>query len=313
MNYNYIHAHQNSSINSVAHIECTNFVLTGGGNDCSVKLHNLSECLSTTLPREHTRAINSISLSQSKEFFCSASQDNIVIWDLVKHMKINRVQATNDQTRDQILDCKILNNNIIVSCGTNYRLNFFDLRQANKVRPLHSITIGNDNLNTMDFLSNYVLSIGSSNGNLYSVDLRNQEIITDKFENGSIVSIDALDDSCLLQFENGLAKFFDLKKEETRFEINTFQDPINYKTNSLIIKDYYKEEIKYIISGSEEGCINLWQGERESFRKYNSLEIKSHELSKESLIINNVRFDSTKNRIVGASGSGMLHIWDNVL
>ena len=97
MYYRSFQAHNNSSINSLCLIKSTNFVLSGGGNDCLVRLHNLSNdhVQSTTFPKEHITAVNSIDVSDSGEIFVSGGGDTINVWDLVKQCKLMRFQSIN--------------------------------------------------------------------------------------------------------------------------------------------------------------------------------------------------------------------------
>ncbi|CUM64176.1 uncharacterized protein PRCAT00001769001 [Priceomyces carsonii] len=316
MNYFSIEAHKNSSVNSLRLVENTQFAITGGGNDFLVKLHNLLESYSQTLPKEHTNAVNSIAIAKTRDFFCSTSNDVVVLWDIVKQQKVQKLVASEseDTVRDQIMDSSILNDNLVAVCGTNHRVKFFDLRQKQRSRPIFSLAAGDDNLNTLNFQENNILSIGSSNGNMYSIDLRNQNLITDLFVNGSITSIDGYEEGLLITFDIGLIELIDFKSSKRMLKLS---EPClaSYKLNSQLIKDYYSNGLYYIAGASEYGTIHLWSfyfDDPDHIYKAKELHPKILD-SKESGILNIVRFASNSNRLVSSSGDGMLHIWDNLI
>lgn len=323
MKYNHFQAHPNSSINSLCLVKNTNFVLTGGGNDCLVKLHNLDEGLSEhetnsiTFPKSHTNSINAINTSSSNDFFITASNDIISTFDLVKQTKlhVNTNAPTNDitvppsQVRDQVLDCKVLLDSMIVACGVNHHLNFFDLKQPQMKKPVYSINLGEDNLNSLDFTDPPTeISVASSNGKLYSVDLRNQKVITDSFDSNCIVNVSKYQpDLNLLRFSNGVMTLFDSTTNE-KLALTPITREKSYRLNAQLIP-----EIGCVVNGTEDGIVQTWQWNRakHALSLFNELKIESINSTPEN-ILNNVQYDSSNNRLVCSSGSGQLHVWTGI-
>ncbi|CUM53652.1 uncharacterized protein AC631_00798 [Debaryomyces fabryi] len=318
MYYRSFQAHNNSSINSLCLIKSTNFVLSGGGNDCLIRLHNLNNdsVQSTTFPKEHITAVNSIDVSSSGETFVSGGGDTINVWDLVKQCKLMRYQSINDQIRDEVYDCKILNDSLVVSCGTNCFVNFHDLRQPKRTKPIYSVKAGNDNLNSLDYNPiSKVLSVGSLDGRLTRIDLRNQEVIRDTFECGGLLNVRLCPrDMTLITFENGKLKLCDSNDLLINSEVTLSNDKLTYRIASDVIKDYYSDT-EYIMSGSETGIVYLWKHNPtdQTVSEFKILEPPLLQYTDKSRILSVVKFIASSNRLICSSENGLLHIWENVL
>lgn len=318
MYYRSFQAHNNSSINSLCLIKSTNFVLSGGGNDCLIRLHNLNNdsVQSTTFPKEHITAVNSIDVSSSGETFVSGGGDTINVWDLVKQCKLMRYQSINDQIRDEVYDCKILNDSLVVSCGTNCFVNFHDLRQPKRTKPIYSVKAGNDNLNSLDYNPiSKVLSVGSLDGRLTRIDLRNQEVIRDTFECGGLLNVRLCPrDMTLITFENGKLKLCDSNDLLIKSEVTLSNDKLTYRIASDVIKDYYSDT-EYIMSGSETGIVYLWKHNPtdQTVSEFKILEPPLLQYTDKSRILSVVKFIASSNRLICSSENGLLHIWENVL
>lgn len=318
MYYRSFQAHTNSSINSLCLIKSTNFVLSGGGNDCLIRLHNLNNenVQSTTFPKEHITAVNSIDVSNSGETFVSGGGDTINVWDLVRQCKLMRYQSINDQIRDEVFDCKILNDSLVVSCGTNCFVNFHDLRQPKRTRPIYSVKAGNDNLNSLDYNPiSKVLSVASLDGRLSRIDLRNQEIIRDLFECGGLLNVRLCpNDMTLITFEDGTLKLCDSNDLQTKTEVTLSKDKLTYRITSDVIKDYYSDT-EYIISGSEIGVVYMWERNPmdQTATAFKILEPPLLQSPDKSRILSVVKYISSSNRLICSSENGFLHIWENVL
>ncbi|KAK6460606.1 WD40-repeat-containing domain protein [Scheffersomyces coipomensis] len=349
MKYRSFEAHTNSSINSCVHFN-NNYLLTGGGNDFRLKLHNLSsdDKLKSPIlfPKYHTNSINALDISQTFDFIVSASNDNIIVIDVIRRTKLHSmlnspmvegteqvdIQPNTNHAKDQVLDCKVLNDCMIASCGVNHHLNVFDLRQPNFHKPVYSINLGNDNLNCLDFnKSSYDISIGSSNGDLYTVDIRNQNLMIDKFDykESSILNVSKYekDDWNLINFDNGTIELLNRDKSKTaNYKIlnptttENAIEAISYKLNSQ-----YIPTSNYIINGTTQGVVEVW--------KYNPLTSKISKLKQLSIpptspsdttlknvnsnqsaakVLSYVHYNQSTNQLISTSGSGFIHIWDYV-
>lgn len=318
MYYRSFQAHNNSSINSLCLIKSTNFVLSGGGNDCLVRLHNLSNdhVQSTTFPKEHITAVNSIDVSDSGEIFVSGGGDTINVWDLVKQCKLMRFQSINEQIRDEVFDCKILNDSLVVSCGTNCFVNFHDLRQPKRTKPIYSVKAGNDNLNSLDYNPiSKVLSVASLDGRLTRIDLRNQEVIRDGFDCGGLLNVRLCPGNrTLITFEDGKLKLCDSNDLQIMLEVTLSNDKLIYRITSEVIKDYYSET-EYIISGSETGVVCMWKHDPadHTVTDFKTFEPPLASCTDSSRILSIVRFIASSNRLICSSENGLLHIWENIL
>ncbi|KAG2734497.1 hypothetical protein G9P44_002503 [Scheffersomyces stipitis] len=352
MKYRYVRAYENSSINSFCVVPGTtssDLVLTGGGNDFRIKLFKLEVqdyqqsqlCTNGELrvfPTYHTNSINALDCSQAGDFFISASQHKIVAIDMVTQKKICQLTNVPKQTaksseeesfysstsktpvsiRDEVLDCKLLNDNLVASCGVSHHLNLFDLRQST-YKAIFSINMGNDNLNSLD--CNRVMgtnefdfttdsaSVGSSNGNLYTVDFRNQQLITDSFsELGSIMAVSRKGETrSLITLGDGSVVGFDNRENKRAWSFNRGSS-LNYKLNSDTIPQF-----KYVITCSETGQLHTYTHEGRLVR---SLTIPSLDSSigdsPEALLLNIVHYQKEQNRILSTSGNGIIHLWDDV-
>lgn len=310
-------AHTNSSINSLCLVESTNFVLSGGGNDCSIRLHNLNEAevQSSDFPKEHISAVNSIDISESREAFVSGGGDTIVVWDLVKQRKLTRYQSTNSNIRDEIFECKILNDNLVVSCGSNCFVNFYDLRQSQRTKPIFSIKAGNDNLNSLDYdPGSTLLSVASLDGSLASVDLRKNELITDRLDNGGLLHVRFCPKyRTLITFEDGTVKLCSTPGLQIITDVKLPTRKLTYSITSELVSDYY-DNTDYIISGSESGSVHMWKYNPVSHTAaaFKTLEPQSQGTDT-SHILSVVKFNKSSNRLISSSENGILHIWENVL
>lgn len=318
MYYRSLQAHSNSSINSLCVIKSTNFVLTGGGNDCLVRLHNLGEdkIQSTSFPREHITSINSIDVCNSGETFVSGGGDTVNVWDVIKQSRLVRYQSSNDQIRDEILDCKILNENLIVSCGSNCYANFHDMRQPRRTRPIYSVKAGNDTLNSLDYSpTSQVLSVASLDGRLTRIDLRKQELIRDSFDNGGLLNVTlCADDITVITFEDGTIKLCNSNDLQEISEVTLSDKKLSYRISTDVIKDYYSKD-EYIISGSECGSVHMWTHNPVShaISGFRTLTPNYALDGEASSILGVVRFVASSNRLLSSSENGILHIWENVI
>ncbi|ABN67268.2 predicted protein [Scheffersomyces stipitis CBS 6054] len=325
MKYRYVRAYENSSINSFCVVPGTtssDLVLTGGGNDFRIKLFKLEvqdyQQSQLVFPTYHTNSINALDCSQAGDFFISASQHKIVAIDMVTQKKICQLTNTPVSIRDEVLDCKLLNDNLVASCGVSHHLNLFDLRQST-YKAIFSINMGNDNLNSLD--CNRVMgtnefdfttdsaSVGSSNGNLYTVDFRNQQLITDSFsELGSIMAVSRKGETrSLITLGDGSVVGFDNRENKRAWSFNRGSS-LNYKLNSDTIPQF-----KYVITCSETGQLHTYTHEGRLVR---SLTIPSLDSSigdsPEALLLNIVHYQKEQNRILSTSGNGIIHLWDDV-
>jgi WD40 repeat protein len=282
-------------------------MITGGGNDGRLKIHNIArDEPSVTLPKIHTRSINAIDIAPDDETFVSASGDGIELFDFTKNASnchlVNK--PPNDSTsylplQHQILDCKYLAPELLISCGIDHQLNFFDLRQSGR-SPHFAIDVGDDNLNSMDHAHN-TISLGSSNGSLYLVDIRNQKLICHK-KHLPIIYVSNHGDSSLINYANGDVTLTSDKNRNVDPTVNIGQT-VHYKINSTL-----RDNV--IISGTETGVVQFWKfnPHTHSVAQKPALTISTD--SSEGKVLN--VYTTKSNHLIATAGDGRVHIWDTL-
>lgn len=308
MEYRVIAGHEDSSINSCGILHTTNYMITGGGNDGLLKIHNIArDEPSVTLPKIHTRSINAIDIAADDESFISASGDSIELFDFVKHASVCHLanKPPNDSTsylplQHQILDCKYLAPELVISCGIDHHLNFFDLRQSGR-SPHFAIDVGDDNLNSMDHAHNTIV-LGSSNGSLYLVDIRNQKLICHK-KHLPIVYVSNHGDSTLINYANGDVTLSSDKNRNVEPTINVGHS-LHYKINSTL-------QDNVIISGTETGEVQFWRFNPYTHSVARKLDLTITADSPEGKVLNVYTDRST--HLIATAGDGRIHIWEKLL
>ncbi|KAK6202528.1 WD40-repeat-containing domain protein [Scheffersomyces amazonensis] len=346
MKYWKFEAHTNSSINSCVPFK-DNYILTGGGNDFSLKLFDLKAIGNNPenysgleFPKVHSNSINAIDISSTYDFVASASNNSIIIQDVMSQTKLYQVKnlstsaldtkidgpIQSSSNNDEVLDCKILNDSLISTCGVNHRLNLFDLRQRNQYYPVYSLNLGDDNLNCIAVNDNYhLLSVGSSNGILFTIDFRNSNLIQDTHDTAIINIAKYEDDHNLISFNNGTVELFDGVhcKSVTSYNRNN-GDPYNlsYKLNSQYITSTNR-----FVSGTDYGIINIFKFNAKTgeTRIERELSIETTITSKTKIKTNNdksdtnsskilsyINYTESTNQLISTSGNGFIHVWDYV-
>lgn len=304
MIYRWLNAHERSSVNAVCFVASTNFLLTGGGNDAIVRLHNVDRGGSSVLfPREHVGSVNALDCSQTGGSFVSAGGDLVVVWDVVKHQKLQKLKANG---KDEISACKYLSTDLVASCGSNRELRIHDLRQEQRVRPVFTTVIGEDNLTSIDYLSSNI-TLGSADGSLYTVDLRNQTLTSDRVVDGCVLSVETHDDGCLVTAEDGSVRLWNLEQAKCTYKLQLMLK-LQYKVTSTLVPDLYNST-KHIFSGSETGTLyHTKMGNLKSEEL--QIDCGTHSKSK---VISIVKYSPYKNVLAASGGDGRLHIWENIL
>lgn len=308
MSYQSFQAHANSSINSLCFAGGTDYVLTGGGNDFHIKLHNLEKLETVTFPKQHTNSINALDVSSTNEFFISASNDTIVAQDFVKQTVLrqfyNKPKNSDPQLlsalRDEVLDCKLMNDSLVVTCGVNHHVNVFDLKQAGSKRPVYSVSMGDDNLNSIRCHSqNTKITTGSSNGSVYTLDIRMSQVDADPI-GSSIINIGSNEQQTLMLLKNGNLILRDLDLNHTAFSTNI--GPVNYKLNAQLHDNF-------IINGTEHAKVQIWDTKSSSHVRELKLPTPTDTLGR---LLNVTAYSSTSNCVVSSSGTGIVHVWNGV-
>jgi WD40 repeat protein len=292
-------AHENSSINSACVLHNSEYMITGG-NDCKLKIHNMNNINQTIeLPLIHTNPINGIDIANHNQWFVSGSKDKIIVYDIIKHEKINQysTKSTNFISNNNILDCKILSNDLVVSCGENHHLNFYDLRQSGHF-PHKWLNIGNDNLNSLDYDGKNLVSLASSNGNIYHLDLRNQQLLS--FETRSpIVYLHYFQDKFIYRNIDGDIVIHETMAQNFNqsLKIST-GTKVNYKMNCFIDNNFVINTIP--------GKIQFWDIRRKP-RLFDDLPVQSNTQGTILQV-----YSSDYDHLVATSSDGQIHIWDNL-
>lgn len=304
MVYKWFEAHERSSVTALCFVAATNFVLTGGGNDALVRLHNVDSSGKPHLfSREHVNSVNDLDCSESGSSFISGGGDFVVVWDLAKHTKLAKLKGSG---KDDILACKYLNADLVASCGSNKELKLHDLRQEQRLRPVFAAPVGNDNLTSLDFGAN-VVSIGCADGNLYTVDIRNQTLTSDSVSGGSVLGVETHKDVCLLTLEDGSIRLWDTNLAQCRYKYPVLPR-LEYKVTSTMVPDLY-DDTKHIFAGSETGVLHHLKLGNSTI---NQLQIQPGKLP-QSKIISIVKYSPFKNVLAASGGDGKLHVWENIL
>ncbi|CAH2355395.1 hypothetical protein CLIB1423_25S01310 [[Candida] railenensis] len=316
--YKCIKAHSNSSVNALALLENTGFMLTGGGNDGLIKLTHIDgEVL--PFPKEHSGSINAVDYLD--ELIASGGEnDSIVLWDLVKQCKLKKFRTDPSSIlNNSVMDVNV-HKDLLISCGTNCQLNFHDLKASNINKPIMILKDATDSLTSFNYCSSqYQVIAGSLDGKVYKYDLRNSQVyieMIDGSHSSGILDVSVYKDKLLLTFENGVVKLVDREDMNTVNEIHRSDKILTYRMNSILMDDYHSATKKYIVSGSEIGEVGLWEingknSEVENHRKLrpDSIDPKNSNMQ----LLNIVKFLPSSNRLVSSSGDGRLHIWDNVV
>lgn len=290
----------NSSINSIALIDGTNF-LASGGNDGVVKLHEISHGQGKTIafPKHHSSAINCVDFNQYNHTVTSVSNDHkLIIWDF----KLNKLIHQYYHTHDTLLSCESIGESVVISCGIKQTLNFYDTRSANLL--VQSIKVSNDNLNSLSYSQKHnTVNLGNSTGELIEVDLRRSERAVNQFLNhkkGCLLDVFTYDrlDGTLLTFESGHVCFLKRGSTDFDFDITTNDVGLN-RINSRIWSSNNRDY--HVVSGSNLGVLNHW-----CYNEGSTKLVTSTKLSDD--IINNVQYDVISNRFVCGTNSGKVHV-----
>ncbi|KAL7665201.1 Anaphase-promoting complex subunit 4 WD40 domain-containing protein [[Candida] zeylanoides] len=311
-----IRAHTNSSINALAALENTDFILTGGGNDGLLKLtHTDGEILS--FPKEHSGALNAIDYLD-ETVVSGGTNDSIVLWDLVRQCKTRKLKTDPVSiVHNEVMDLS-LQADMLISCGTNRQLNFHDLK-SNSSRPVSICKDANDGLSSLDYCSqSYSVYAGSLDGKVYTYDIRQSQVYIDVTKpkvgggshNDSIIDLRAYDKQLLITFESGELQ---LVNTDTMYTVSQTLVPHNsptkltYKVNAILIDDLHHASRRYVVSGSQQKQLNLWRLDENAKAK----SLKPWTASSD--LLNIVNYTKSANRMVCSSGDGFLHLWDNAL
>ncbi|ODV82119.1 WD40 repeat-like protein [Suhomyces tanzawaensis NRRL Y-17324] len=310
--------HPHSSINSACFVPHTSFLLTGGGNDFELKLHDLSpqSPTSTTFSKAHANSVNAVHTLPHTEVVVSASNDTIVLHDLREQTVIRSLIATSiadvdglSTPREQVLDCKMLNRDMVASCGVNHHLNLYDLRQKSK-RPVYNLSLGDDNLNSLDYNHAHTITVGSSNGSLYSLDVRKECVVTDTFPHASSIIHVACYGSAtrLVSSVDGHISLYDAQSEALNVEISVPGDStLRYKRNAQFVESH-----NVVLCGSEDGHIWIWDLVH-GYAHRNRKRFVVDSPVAEGRLVTWTGFDSAANKLVGTTANGYLWVWDRAM
>lgn len=315
LHYRFFEAHSHSAVNSICPVNNTSFILTGG-DDSKIRLHNIEEeqVRSTELKKEHIGSVNSINTNATGEIFVSGGDDTVVLWDLTKQNKIRRY-SPGHRGRNEIYNCQILNENLIVSCGTSRLVSFYDLRQPNHTKPVFSVQTGEDVLSSMIYEPNsHRLLVASINGDISILDLAKNELISRNLVDSGILSICLLSNTLLTTSESGSVELFSYPDFEYFETARISQQNFSYRINSDLASDYYNSS-QHIISGSEDGNVKKWvfNPKKKRIEDLQTLEASTDLQNPISKVLSITKFVPWSNRLLCSGANGVLHMWENFL
>lgn len=291
--YRSIVAHQNSSINSACTLKKTEYIITGGGNDSKLILHNFAKLNSLVeFPKFHSKSVNAIDTFDNTSFI-SASSDKLVQYDIIKKTPLREYNSS-----DKLLDTKFISDTLIVSCGESHQLGFTDLKQSQK-GPVFSISLGDDNLNLVSYDNSYMISAGCSNGSIYHLDLRNQQVLSHTFKLPVVhVKYNLRSFMCLLS--NGDIRLMGLN--DNRYNSTLMDESeFSYKSNFILCNST-------LITSTPNGTIKVWDSTRSGRYKIRmSTCIEPHSRSGGYL-----QLHLGNNCLIATAGDGKLYVWDDL-
>lgn len=320
--YRQFEAHKDTIISSICLIENSDFVLTAGWNDKTIKLHSLlDEGPNSTQVLSHLQTTGYNRLSATKDLCMATTLKNIMIFDLTKDEAILNIPNTvRGSTLQGVLpepmainDAKILNENMVVTSTPDHFINFFDVRMDNSNsgnRGLFSFALGDHSLNEIGYYD-YYLTCGSDNGKIYALDLRNSQAIGDQISNHRVIRVN--------QYNNDLSLLLDSYGQVRLYNVATCTPLLTFKANEANQPLKYPLGIQYIpernciINSGSNGHILVRKLSANLTRPMPEISLLvAKQNSKQGAVLDNVIYDADADRMVATSLTGIVHVWNNV-
>ncbi|KAG7660591.1 uncharacterized protein J8A68_005857 [[Candida] subhashii] len=316
--YRQFQAHENTYISSFSIIENSNFILTAGGRDSTIRLHSLTEDASTSIIVREAPQNKNYSIVDSSDMCIGSMDDKIEIFDLAKTTPVRILDNTpNDPTHNRtnfVIDAKILNKNMLVTCGNNHTMNMFDIRM-NVVHgtngPFTSIALGERSLYSIGY-HGYNICCSGEDGRIYTMDLRNSEVICDQVSNYPILKIHQYPNDLTLSFDlYGQVRLFNNRSGLTSCSYN-INEPVRRLTHTFDLQMI--PERNCIINSTNIGEIQFYSvnKDRTQVRKRTTLKAVVDQNQISTNYLNGMKFDPVENRVIASGGTGIIHVWDNV-
>lgn len=276
----------NSAINDLYHAKSFMHLAVASER---ISMVNLINDMVVEFPQNHYAPVSCI---HGLEDRIVCANDNVVsIWDATRATPTRTISVNHKGIKDRIRSVKLLNENIIVTGGSNCHIDLYDKRIGSNT-PLYTLKVSTDDITCIRTQGNVVFA--SSNDNLIlKVDLANDLI--SKFRFRLLITDFTIDGDTLVQlFESGDIGIFDYKTKALRNKYKAMNS-LEY----LIGCDFHDN---HMICGSEKGKIVrfLYDAKINMFMSY-------REYSTESEIVNRVLF--ADNWIIGA-GIGSIYKFD---
>lgn len=302
----------NDSKQSIYALTCTSSGehIICGGKDKIIRLYNpYKSLLIKQYKGGHGYDIQCIKIdNDTKDIFASCGGDkSIFLWD-IKTGKIIR-KFWGHSKRINCLSFNHPMNNVIVSGSYDQNVLFFDLKSFNKSKPFYKLQSkqGNngyfkDSITDLIF-NQYEIFIVCMDGYLRTFDIRNGKLIKDFICDKGLTSIQITEDNkCILL--NCLDDKLRLINKLNGKLLNEYSND-KYVNNQYSIKSCFGFGDEYVISGTENGNILIW--DLVEGNKQEPVILDNND--KTSIITNVLSHPKKRNLIFSSDTRGQIKVW----
>lgn len=329
MSYLRFQVYESSPITAMRAIPDTKVVVTAGGHGSPVLLNFLgqeSELQSIELPTDKVGVTHAVDVANLRKIVASATGNLVSLHDVSKGAMIRQFHNTVlrgtecdvgpvGKAQETILDARFIDENVMVTCGVNHHLAFFDCRVKRQL-PIATINAGNDNLNSLaiDSQNPALVSAGSSSGLIHMLDLRNQVLVYDKVSSHPVLGIaDAPGKNCLARLGDKSIMVID---QEQALLLDTVRIDGKRPTSSKIRYNVeYEPRSDHIIYGTEEGTVQIWHWDSRNSKASYTRTLRIESISGDSRVVNfltTTKSLSHMDTIIASNGDGSIHSWSSV-